>query len=74
MMMNNCKKCNSEIPEERLEFLLENNKMITCVKCTNETRVTGFMDYGHKTAPQLVLMPNDPEILRIAKRAFRRAR
>lgn len=69
-----CKNCNSEIPSERLEFLLENKKELTCVNCSTELRITGFMDYNHKTAPQLVLIPNDPETLRIAKRAFRRAR
>lgn len=69
-----CKHCNSAITPERAEFLSEYNKEPTCLGCTKETKMTGFMDYNHKTAPQLVLVPDDPEILRIAKRAFRRAR
>lgn len=69
-----CKYCSLKINEDRLEFLQENNKEITCITCSKETKVTGFMDYNHKTAPQLVLIPNDPETIRIAKRAFRRAR
>jgi hypothetical protein len=73
--MQNCKKCKKKIPDERLEFLLEYRKDLTCVNCSNEGTFSGFMDYGHKTAPQLVLVPNsDTEALRIAKRAFRRAR
>ncbi len=72
--MNTCIKCETEIHPERIEFLVENKKEFTCVKCTTESRITGFMDYNHKTAPQLVLIPNDRETLRIAKRAFRRAR
>ena len=69
-----CKYCEADIPEARLEFLLECNKDITCIDCTREVKQTGFMDYGHKTAPQLVILPEDPEIKRIAKRAFCRAR
>lgn len=70
-----CKYCDSTIPEEREEFLVESKKEITCVGCSKESKITGFMDYNHKTAPQLVLVPADePETLRIAKRAFRRAR
>lgn len=73
--MQTCRKCKGEIPVERLDFLLEYKKALTCIKCSNEGSVSGFMDYGHKTAPQLVLVPNDnTEALRIAKRAFRRAR
>lgn len=69
-----CKYCDSDIPEGRIEFLLEYGKEITCIDCTKEVKQIGFMDYGHKTAPQLVILPEDPEIKRIAKRAFCRAR
>lgn len=69
-----CKFCNNTIDQERLEFLTEYKKELTCLDCTKEVRFTGFMDYNHKTAPQLVILPNDPEIKRIAKRAFCRAR
>ena len=73
--MTDCKKCKKPIPQERLEFLLEFKKDRVCVKCSNEGTFSGFMDYGHKTAPQLVIVPNNnTEALRVAKRAFKRSR
>jgi len=70
-----CVHCDSVVDEDRLEFLIENNKEVTCCNCTKEIKVVGFMDFNHKTAPQLVLIPpNEPEVLRIAIRAHRRAR
>lgn len=71
----NCRYCNSSIPEGRLEFLLEYNKTITCVSCTTEQRAVGYMDWGHKTAPSLVMVPaNAKETIRKLDRANRRAR
>jgi hypothetical protein len=71
----NCRYCHSDIPEGRLEFLIEYNKIITCVSCSNEQRAVGFMNYSHKTAPDIVLCPaNAKETLRILHRANRRAR
>ena len=70
-----CIYCRSNIPEGRLEFLIENNRMMTCIGCSTEQRAVGYMDYGHKTAPQLVLCPsNARETRRILERANRRAR
>lgn len=69
-----CVICSNEVPFERCEFLLETNRKVTCINCSSESKLEGFMDYGHKTAPQLVVLPNDPEVKRIAKRAFVRAR
>jgi hypothetical protein len=72
--MFHCIVCNIEIPAERHEFLFETGRKITCLNCSAESKLEGFMDYNHKTAPQLVVLPQDPEIKRIAKRAFQRAR
>ena len=71
----NCRYCHSSIPEGRLEFLIEYNKIITCVSCSNEQRAVGYMDWGHKTAPSLVMVPaNATETIRKLDRANRRAR
>lgn len=70
-----CRKCNIGIHPDRVEFLIEEGKPLRCVNCSEETKKQGFMDYAHKTAPSLVMIPqNNPEALRIAQRAFRRAR
>jgi hypothetical protein len=70
----NCSNCGDVVDFERAEFLLSTHRQITCLSCSKETKKTGLMDYSHKTAPQLVLLPEDPEIKRIARRAFCRAR
>ena len=71
----NCIYCNDIIPEGRLEFLSENNKLNTCIDCSTEKRVVGYMDWQHKTAPSLVMVPaNAKETIRILDRANRRAR
>ena len=72
--MYKCYFCEEEVNEDRAEFLIETKRKVTCMNCSTEQRVTGFMSYNHKTAPQLVILPEDPEIKRIAKRAFCRAR
>lgn len=69
-----CVKCNTIIPPDREEFILLTNKPSFCIQCSTEQAICGLMDYGHKTAPQLVILPNNKAIQRIAKRAFRRAR
>lgn len=71
----NCVYCKTSIPTGRLEFLMEYNRTITCIQCTSEQKTIGYMDYGHKTAPQLVMCPsNAKETRRILERANRRAR
>ena len=71
----NCMYCQDVIPVERAEFLTENKRAPTCINCSTEQRAVGWMDYGHKTAPQLVMVPsNAKETIRILERANRRAR
>jgi hypothetical protein len=71
----NCIYCHATIPEGRLEFLIDYNRTKTCIDCSSEQKAVGFMDWGHKTAPQLVLCPaNATETKRILQRANRRAR
>lgn len=70
-----CIYCNSLIPEGRLEFLQETKRRLVCIECSSENRAVGFMNYSHKTAPDLVVCPaNAKETLRILNRANRRAR
>jgi hypothetical protein len=70
-----CIHCKSLIDQDRYEFLEEFNRPMVCKECSTESRAVGFMDYGHKTAPQLVMVPsNAKETIRILNRANRRAR
>jgi uncharacterized protein YaiE (UPF0345 family) len=70
-----CIYCHSLIPEGRLEFLQETGRRLVCIECSNESKAVGFMDWGHKTAPSLVMVPsNAKETIRILDRANRRAR
>lgn len=70
-----CNYCKSVIDEDRLEFLIEYNRPIVCKDCSVEQRAVGFMDWGHKTAPSLVMVPaNAKETIRKLDRANRRAR
>jgi hypothetical protein len=71
----NCIYCQDAIPAGRAEFLIETNRRATCLSCSSESKAVGFMNYSHKTAPDLVLCPaNARETLRILDRANRRAR
>ena len=71
----NCRYCRNLIPEDRYHFLVEYNKQIVCINCSNESRAVGYMDWGHKTAPQLVMVPaNAKETIRILDRANKRSR
>ena len=70
-----CNYCKNNIDEDRLEFLIEYNRPIVCKDCSVEQRAIGFMDWGHKTAPSLVMVPaNATETIRKLDRANRRAR
>lgn len=70
-----CNYCKSMIPEGRLEFLIEYNRPMVCIECSTEQKAVGFMDWGHKTAPSLVMVPaNAKETIRKLDRANRRAR
>ena len=70
-----CVYCRSMIPEGRVEFLNEYNKPMVCIDCSTEQKAVGYMDWGHKTAPSLVMVPaNARETIRKLDRANRRAR
>jgi hypothetical protein len=70
-----CSYCQSMIDPDRVEFLTQYNRPIVCKDCSVEQRAVGYMDWGHKTAPSLVMVPaNAKETIRILDRANRRAR
>jgi hypothetical protein len=75
-----CIICNSGIPEGRVQFLIENHKLITCLQHSKEEPVKAFMSFEHKTAGFAVIVPNNSdgtnnaEKIRIAKRAYNRER
>jgi hypothetical protein len=63
------------IDNDRLDFLIEYNRSVVCKDCSTEQKAVGYMDWGHKTAPSLVMVPaNAKETIRILDRANRRAR
>lgn len=71
----NCVYCNDCLHPERVEFLRETGRTLTCLSCSSEKRAVGFMDWNHKTAPNLVVVPfNAKETIRILDRANRRGR
>lgn len=71
----NCIYCKTDVGVDRYEFLTETGRKIICKECSVEDRAVGFMDWGHKTAPSLVMVPaNAKETRRILERANRRAR
>lgn len=66
--------CGKTIDQERIDFLIEFNKPMICTACSNEQKRVGLMDFAHKTAPELILLPNDEEQKRLAFRIFKRSR
>jgi hypothetical protein len=71
-MPRTCDTCNCVIPPARLEALPNTT---TCVGCSRVTTFVGFMDWSHKTAPELVVVNrSDTENLRRAQRINARAR
>jgi hypothetical protein len=71
----NCIYCKTDVGIDRYDFLIETNRKIICKECSVEDRAVGFMDWGHKTAPSLVMVPaNAKETIRKLNRANRRAR
>jgi len=71
----NCIYCQNVMDFDRYEFLVETGRKIVCKDCSAENRAVGFMNFSHKTAPDLVICPaNARETLRILHRANRRAR
>ena len=70
-----CTYCKIHIDFDRYEFLVETGRKLICKECSVENRAVGWMDYGHKTAPSLVMVPaNAKETIRILDRANRRSR
>jgi len=71
-MPRTCDCCDTVIPSARLEALPDTT---TCVRCSQATTFVGFMDWSHKTAPELVMVDSaDSENLRRARRISERAR
>ena len=67
-----CEKCGKRIPQARLDVLPNTT---TCVACSSVKPMVGFMDWYHKTAPELVMVSTgDTENLRRAQRINARAR
>jgi hypothetical protein len=68
--MIQCTICKAEMPLERLECGFK-----TCINCSNTKKVVGFMNYSHKTAAEVVIIPStDTESVRRASNAFNRKR
>ena len=71
----NCIYCKTNVGFDRYEFLVETGRKLICKDCSVENRAVGWMDYGHKTAPSLVMVPaNAKETIRKLDRANRRSR
>lgn len=66
-----CSNCEMPIDPERLEAIPETT---TCVRCSTVKKQLGLMEYGHKTAGTIVLLPDDEEQQRLAFRSYRRSR
>lgn len=65
-------KCGETIPELRLEIFPDTK---CCAKCSTVPMNRAFMVYSHKTAGEVVTVDaSNPENIRLAERAYRRAR
>lgn len=67
-----CMHCGVEIDSDRVEFLVETGRPCVCQRCTTETPRLALMEYGHKTAGYLVVVPRGDE--HKALRAHNRSR
>lgn len=67
-----CMHCQSVLPQERVEFLQESGRPCVCTNCATESPKLALMEYGHKTAGYLVVVPRGDE--HKALRAYRRSR
>ena len=71
-MQRICDTCSEVIPQARIEALPDTT---TCIKCSRASKMVGFMDWYHKTAPELVMVSSgDKENLRRAQRVNARSR
>jgi hypothetical protein len=69
-----CVVCGANVHPDRVEWLRDNNKPVTCLAHSTAKSVTGFMVFSHKTAPELMIIPDGAEARRVAERAFKRSR
>jgi hypothetical protein len=71
----NCTYCKNDIEFDRYEFLVETGRKLVCKECSVEQKAVGFLDWSHKTAPSLVMVPaNATQTIRKLNRANRRCR
>lgn len=54
-----CIRCNKEILQERLEFLQENKKPLTCIEHSQEEKVFAVQVYTSKHTTSVIVVPND---------------
>ena len=67
-----CSICHQTINPIRIEIIPDTH---TCVNCSTTEKVVGFMDWSHKTAPELIILnPQNKEDIRRADRINRRSR
>ena len=70
-----CTYCKNHIEFDRYEFLVETGRKLICKDCSVEQKAVGFLDWSHKTAPSLVMVPaNATQTIRKLDRANRRSR
>lgn len=69
-----CTRCSGLVDPDRADFLRETRRPLVCMACSGESPRLVLMEYGHKTAGYAVTVPNNPEAIRLAQRAYRRAR
>ena len=70
-----CTYCKNHIEFDRYEFLVETGRKLICKECSVEQKAVGFLDWSHKTAPSLVMVPaNATQTIRKLDRANRRSR
>lgn len=70
--VDSCIHCCSRLGCDRAEFLRETGRAMVCTSCASETSRLAYMEYAHKTAGYLVVVPRGDEDK--ARRAYRRAR
>lgn len=75
-----CLHCNNEIDFDRAQAIVDFDLTQSCIKCSKTQAPAVFMNYDHKTAGTLFVVPNNPdgtqneEKVRQAKRCFNRER
>jgi NAD-dependent SIR2 family protein deacetylase len=67
-----CIHCQTQLDPDRALFLAETGRPMVCQRCSGEGPRLTLMEYGHKTAGYLVVVPRGDEAK--AMRAFKRSR